>query len=788
MNINMNFDKYNRDNNKKYRGFGMVSGNNSSRLLIDYKSEHPRQYKEILTRLFGVQYLGINHLKLEMGSDVNSSSGTEPAIKRFETEKADVTRGAGYILAADAKKINPDLTLDMLFWSDPAWVTKSKDVYDARYRWYRDTLTAAYTTFGLMFDYISVSRNERAIDTEWIKYISMRMKKETECPYDFSKVKIVAADEDNSWKIADMMMTDEELCNAIDVIGTHYTSQSSDNAKLLAAQKGKDLWFSEGSAPMCYSYGTSRFDGSGLTGINGILDIANRIVAMYACGRMTMYEFQPAVAAYYDGVTFCHKELILANQPWSGHYSMNCGYYMALHFSRFIHKGWCFLDDACACDGETGGDGHALINTKYSYLTAINPDTKDFSQIIVNSTDKPIEYTFDIENANLNGRKLYLWKTTDAKDVMKKDYLSMSGIIIPDNDQYSITVSEHSLVTITSLSEFFDSTMEETADDILALPYIDDFQYTEYNEKYLEKRGFAPRYTTDQGGAFEIDRRSDKNVLMQMITPDIKPEEWGKTPDPVTCFGDDRWFNYELESKINFSKSDNPDTNYIGIGVRYILGAIGQSGYSLILTQSCKWKCMINDKIILEGQLDRPVFDATMKLSIFNNVLEGYIDNKKLFTLKMDNQAIAGAGRCALYSSYNHNSFEYVKVLPNGINPYITRIDDTDYTFDYTGEWKHELMSGFTNFKRTLSKGKENAKCSIKYNGTGIAVFGINEEECVLEIEQDGRKIESSYMRPLTGSREIFYMLTDQNTGSHEITLRVISGTLSIDGALIMEA
>ena len=114
---------------KKYYGAGMVSGNNSSRLLLDYKYEHEEQYKEILEHIFGSSGICVNHLKLEMGADINSSSGTEPCVKRYENEPADVTRGAGYILAADAKKINPDLTLDMLFWSEPKWVTDSEDVY-----------------------------------------------------------------------------------------------------------------------------------------------------------------------------------------------------------------------------------------------------------------------------------------------------------------------------------------------------------------------------------------------------------------------------------------------------------------------------------------------------------------------------------------------------------------------------------------------------------------------------------------------------------------------------------
>lgn len=96
-----------RDNtaeNMLYRGSGMVTGNNTSRLLLDYKAQNPKAYNEILEYIFGDKGLCVNHLKIEMGSDINSSSGTEPAVMRYEDEKADVTRGAGYQLAADAKK------------------------------------------------------------------------------------------------------------------------------------------------------------------------------------------------------------------------------------------------------------------------------------------------------------------------------------------------------------------------------------------------------------------------------------------------------------------------------------------------------------------------------------------------------------------------------------------------------------------------------------------------------------------------------------------------------------
>ena len=42
-----------------YRGMGCVSGNNSSRLLLDYKVEHPHAYEEIMRLLFQKDYVQV---------------------------------------------------------------------------------------------------------------------------------------------------------------------------------------------------------------------------------------------------------------------------------------------------------------------------------------------------------------------------------------------------------------------------------------------------------------------------------------------------------------------------------------------------------------------------------------------------------------------------------------------------------------------------------------------------------------------------------------------------------
>lgn len=797
MDIIIDGSKANTSENKLYRGAGMVSANNSSRLLLDYKAENPEAYWEILNHIFSAEGIGVNHLKLEMGADINSSSGTEPTVKRTEDEKADATRGAGYQLAADAKTINPDLTLDMLFWSEPLWVTNAEDVNAARYKWYKETLDAAYETYGIKFDYVSAVRNERAYDAEWIKYLSKSLKAEKDCPYDYSQIKIVGGDEVCSWNIAEEMAYDKELLDAIDVIGSHYTSWSSDTAKKLAAENGKELWFSEACAPMSYAQGTYRFDdsGSGMNDINGLLDIANRIITMYPGGYMTLYEYQPVVAAYYDGVTYCQKQLITANTPWSGYYYLDGGYYMSLHFSQFIKKGWAFVDDACYGDGVAGGDGHAIVDAQYSYITATDTNTDDYSTVITNTTSEPITYNITVKNLDKASSSVYVWETRGPEGGQwNENYFRNVDTITPTEKDgaytYSVTVKPYSLVTLSTVERNQeDYQFEEGESELLQLPYTDDFEYSDYEEGYLASRGYAPRYTTDQGGAFEVCNVDGNNLLTQMITPEIKAEEWGGTPDPTTNFGDDRWYNYSMSADVILTSSDTPAENYAGIGARYNLGSAGASGYRFVIYENGDWSLNKYRSVLGKGTLDG--FDSSsvhnLKLTVVDNKITAVIDGNTAAEVT-DNFPIS-AGRAALYSSYNKNSFDNVKVEPvENTETYIRRYDNTDLAFNYSGSWTHNTMDSFRNYKRTVSDGEEGAEFTFDFTGTGFALTGVNKNDVSIEVELDGEVADTNYNVKTQNFRSAYYFKSDLENKEHTVRVKVLSGTLSIDSAQITGA
>ncbi|BCN31742.1 glycoside hydrolase family 30 protein [Anaeromicropila herbilytica] len=814
INVIVDGAKANKMPNSIYRGFGMISANNSSRLLLDYKAEHPEAYWNILNCIFGKEGLGATHFKLEMGSDINSSSGTEPCIMRRADEEPDVTRGASYQLAFDAKQINPDITLDMLRWSEPAWISNADDVYDLRYQWYKSTLDAAFKEYGLIFDYISANQNERDIDAEWIKYISKRLKNEKDSAYDYSKIKIVAADEEGHWNIGEKMLTDQVLLDAVDVIGSHYTDWSTNKVKQLFHDYGKKVWFSEGCPPMSYSEETYRYDGtgSGLTGINGVLDIANRIITMYPGGNMTLYEFQPAVAAYYDGVTFCSKQLITANKPWSGYYELNSGYYMALHFSQFIKEGWCFIEGACAGDGKPGGDGHAVVEATYSYITLCDPKTEDYSIVVTNTTNNTREYSIEISELKKSSSTVYIWETRGPEKNQKFDdnYFKKIDAINPVSngniDTYTVSVKPYSMVTITTLNEEnhisnskneIDNNsrneIDNNSSNLLSIPYYDDYEYKEYDKDYLLSRGNAPRYTTDEGGAFEVVHYNGNNVLMQKITTDMKPKEWGYTPDPVTNFGDDLWFNYKASVDVKFDANGNQDNNYVGVGIRYNLGDAGASGYSMILYANGRWKLNRNKVMITEGYTER--FDG----SIWNYIgvmavedkISAYCNGKLLVSHTVDHKNLEPmhtAGRCALYSSYHCNCFDHFKAEPiDDVEYFVDRINNTNEAITYSSGWTHSVMSGFKNYYRTVSKGEIGESVAIDFSGTGFAIIGENENErnCEIDVELDGILVEHKLSIAKSDYREACYYRYSIAEGYHQMKITVLSGTFTLDAVEI---
>lgn len=790
--------------NSAFRGLGAVSCNNSSRLLMDYKEEHNKEYWEIMNWLFHPKTgAGLSHIKLELGCDLDTSSGAEPATKRNAGQKANVNRGAGFMFAHDALTINPDITVDMLCWGMPAWVEQAYEKNEetgnqARYRWYKETLDAAYDKWGITFSYISANRNEKYMERDWTVYLRKALNTEKIQRYDYSKIKLVAADETDTMDVAEAMLKDKAYRDAVDVLGFHYNSYMNENVKKLHKKYKKEVWFSEGASVATDSiFGANNTeDGVTTSGVNGMLDVANRIIIGMAQSDMTLYEFQPAVASYYNGSVYFPKQLIQANSPWSGDYEISNGLVMAMHFTNFIKKGWQFVESGSFGDGKQAD--HCITDTTDNYLTAAKKSTGNYSTVITNDSNKARTYQVEVSNLKKASSKVYLWETrsSDADEAFDAHWLEKIGTLSPtkkgDVYTYEVKVKPYSMVTLTTTDtqkEYTDrkakNSIDEEKDTQLALPYTEDY---EYKDSYLKRRGKTPRYTCDIDGAFEVIEQADGNhVLRQQINKDHLGSGWGYQMNPVTSFGDDTWKDYVVSADVMLDADENAK-NYAGICARYnVSQSIANNGYQLRIYRKGAWKLISNKGEIASGKISgmREGRVVNLKLKVLGNTVTAYINHKQAAEVTVE-KSVANSGRIALTSAFYKNCFDNVKVEPiaGGIT-HVKRVDDLDSALEFSGAVSRLQSQSYRYFGRTVSTLKKNsAALSYTFTGTGISLLGNNLAGARIDVTVDGKKQESGYSVKATEHRSAFYSLSGLKFGRHTIVITLINDiALDIDAA-----
>ncbi|MFC0623123.1 hypothetical protein ACFFGN_03560 [Kribbella deserti] len=572
-----------------FGGFGSVSCNNTSRLLLDYREENPAAYWRILNLLFNKRTgAGLNHIKVELGSDTDTSSGAEPATKRSADEPANVLRGAGFRLIADAKRINPHVKVEALRWGEPSWT--GNRVAD-RYRWYKETIDAAYDTYGVKFDYISPSQNElnmNQLNSElaWVVDFAKRLEVDAradDARYDYSKIKVVAMDSyRNGETVGAALLASPEALAQVDAIGVHYTIGGGPNLTRLNKEFGKEVIYSEGVAPMIdpeYRINAQPERG-GIGGAVGAVDIADRFINAYRWSgsgdnpaHMTSFLFQPAVSALYEGSSYSPKHLIRASDPWSGYFEGGVGITLVRHFMQFIDEGWEYIEGASYGDGTFSDGGTTVDSSTRTYLTLREPAKRagegasgpgtDFTQVHANNTNKA-RY-FEVKVSDLGTKSttpLHLWQTKGpdnaATQPVDVNHFKHIGFVTPvrvetgDNggksfvyrlkvEPYSIlTMSTHARGIHRSATEYVSGEYApKAANSPLALPYSDDFEYAGYPSEnvngvdmsYLQRRGGTPRYTADQNGAFEVVESGGGNVLRHRIHADNRGYTWNAWGD-----------------------------------------------------------------------------------------------------------------------------------------------------------------------------------------------------------------------------------------------------------------
>src|ERR1019366_2710755 len=152
---------------RTFDGFGAVSAGASSRLLID----SPEPYRtQILDYLFKPHYgAALQHLKVEIGGDTNSTDGSEPSHMHTRSDQ-NFQRGYEWWLMNEAKKRNPNIILDSLAWGAPGWIGDGKYYSQDMADYVVKFIQGAQKVHGLDIAFTGIW-NEKPYDAEWIKLL-----------------------------------------------------------------------------------------------------------------------------------------------------------------------------------------------------------------------------------------------------------------------------------------------------------------------------------------------------------------------------------------------------------------------------------------------------------------------------------------------------------------------------------------------------------------------------------------------------------------------------------------
>ncbi|MFG3553418.1 ricin-type beta-trefoil lectin domain protein [Micromonospora sp. NPDC047557] len=501
-------------------GIGAVSGGGgNSRLLIDYPEP---QRSDILDYLFKPgRGAAMQLLKTEIGGDTNSTSGAEPSHEHTRGA-INCNRGYEWWLMEQARARNANIALAGLAWGAPGWIGNgnfwSNDSIDYLVAW----LDCA-ATHGLTINYLG-GWNEKGYNATWYKNLRSALNSRG-----YSSVKIVASD-DFGWGAADESLRDPAFANAVQVFGSHYvcgyrSAQTSCPSSNNAVSTGKSLWASEN--------GSDDYNA-------GAQALARGINRGYIDGKMTGYINWPAIAAITPNIPWATTGVAVAQQPWSGAYSIGKSTWVMAQTTQFTAPGWRYLD------GSTGYLGGNRNNGSYVSLKSTN--NSDYSTII-ETMDAGSAQTLDFTvTGGLSTGAVHVW-STNVRSNNTADHFVRGSDITPSGGRFSLTVQPGYVYSITTTTGQGKSTAVSPAAGNLKLPYADTF------DSYAVGR--EAKYLMDQQGSFEIagcggGRAGQCVRQMSEQTPIF----WTSgQAEPYTLLGDLSWRNYTVSSDVMLEKS-----------------------------------------------------------------------------------------------------------------------------------------------------------------------------------------------------------------------------------------
>ncbi|MBV9085650.1 MAG: hypothetical protein JOZ62_23495 [Acidobacteriaceae bacterium] len=497
-----------------FEGIGAASAGASSRLLPDYAEPYRSQ---ILDYLFKPHYgASLQHLKVEIGADVNSTDGSEPSHMRTPQDH-DYTRGYEWWLMEEGRRRNPQIMLDSLAWGAPGWIGRGHFYSPDMANYVADFIEGAKHVHHLDMKYTGIWNEKPDPDLAYIKLLHETLERRQ------LGVKVVCCDQypsEGQWKIVDSIRNDADLGKAVYAVTVHYPRvKGKVTTPVSAKELDKPLWSSEDQPESSAVVILSR---DWQIGGRSLARLYNR---NYLEGAFTKTEIWSPITSYYDILAAPNSGLMYANTPWSGHYNVQGAIWATAHTTQFAEPGWQYLDSSSGYLPEQG-----------SYVALRSPKGNDWS-LVLETIDAKQPQQIAIEIAGgLSAATIRVWETNAQKTFEHIRDLR------PQNGRFSFTADPDSLYTLTSTTGQGKGTAQPPPDRPFPMPYDENFESTTLDR--------APKFLSDQDGAFEVRpcTRRQGRCLEQVITQ--IPIPWSPLPDPWTLAGDVNWKDYTVKCDV----------------------------------------------------------------------------------------------------------------------------------------------------------------------------------------------------------------------------------------------
>ena len=545
---------------KRFDGIGAVNGGGATSVLLkDYPEPQRSQVLDLVFKpMFGAS---VSSLLAEIPGDGNSTQGSMPSHSHHRGD-FNAKRGYTWWVLREAKARNPELDLDATGWSAPAWVGNiwSQDMAD----YYVDWLLGLREVHGLELNALGC-HNEKGWNNDFAKMLRKTMNRRG-----FDKVLLHAFDNWGKEKMDFMkdMQQDTELRNAIDVVSAHTFSEIplTPEQRKMAEEMDKPIWNSE--------------DHNYKKGYDCLITIVKCFNENYIVSGATK------VINWYDiGVTYPLEPysqdppMLLAQEPWSGHYSIREALWGYAHYGQFTKLGWKYMDEGCL-----------MLDGGGSMCTLRHPETGDFS-IIIETKDAKGPQTIKVKiPKGLKAGNLCVWRSNAQEQFVRLDDIKQKNRTVTFTLE---PASVYSFSTTTGQQKGGFANVPEKAP--FPIPYEDHFE--DYTQP--EQWGYLPHYLADIIGCYELrpDPSNPGGMCIQQTVGE-HTLSWAPEWHHYTILGDAAWTDYEVSADVWLNPQDEAAVmgRICEVGTGY---GVWAKGYYLKLDD--KGKCSL---YITRGKLD----------------------------------------------------------------------------------------------------------------------------------------------------------------------------------------